>query len=132
MAQQVSQYSDINQSSTTSKPLQYGLNSIVQSIQNIISTPIGSRFFEPEFGSRIPEMLFEIQDDTTEIMIINEAYASIQRWEPRVQIDFANSSVTADYDHHTYEMIIAFHVRGLQASEDSIQYFTTTLQQVFK
>jgi len=132
MAQNVSQYSDINQTTPSAKPLYYGIESIIQSINNIIATPIGSRFFQPEFGSRIPEMLFEIQDDTTEIMLINEAYSSIQRWEPRVQVDFANSSVRADYDHHTYEMTIAFHIRGMESYDDSLQYFKTTLQQVFK
>lgn len=133
MAQtQVSQYSDLNQTAPSSKPLYYGLESIIQSINNIISTPIGSRFFQPEFGSRIPDLLFEIQDDATEMMIINEAYASIQKWEPRVRVDFGNSSVKANYDDHSYDVTIAFHVRGMEGRDDSMQYYTTTLQQVFK
>ena len=37
-----------------------GIDRLVQSMRNIIDTPLGSRFFLPSFGSR--ELIFEQND----------------------------------------------------------------------
>lgn len=107
-------YSDFNQFTPLKNPLATDLDSIYQSIGNILSTPRGTRLFLPEFGSTIENLLFEPMDSDTESRIVDAIIVAIERWEPRVKINYARTSVTADYDNHIYRIVITFRVLGLE------------------
>lgn len=63
------------------------LNHILQSIRDILTTPIGTRIMRPEYGSR----LMELVDSPVNEIFISRAIAAtaeaIDRWEPRVTIN---------------------------------------------
>jgi hypothetical protein len=63
-----------------------------QSIEDILTTPLGSRVMRRDYGSR----LFELVDRPTSPALLVDIYAAtaeaIKKWEPRVRID----SVQAD------------------------------------
>ena len=61
-------------------------NAIARSIKNIVFTNPGEKPFQPNFGSRITESLFENIDDITALEIESELRESIQRQEPRVKL----------------------------------------------
>lgn len=57
---------------------------ISENIKRILSTRKGERLCEPEFGSRVKELLFLPQARISEL--IDEVKSSVERWEPRVQV----------------------------------------------
>ena len=61
--------------------------SINQSIKNIILTTKGEVFFDPDFGSRIRQLLFEKMNIITETLLRDEIYYAIENFEPRVDIN---------------------------------------------
>ena len=62
-------------------------NAIARSVRNIVFTLPGEKFFEPTFGSRITESLFENIDDITATIIVDEIRESIENYEPRVDLN---------------------------------------------
>ena len=61
-------------------------SAIARSIRNIVFTQPGEKFFNPEFGSRVSESLFEIVDEVSTIAIRDEKRSSIINYEPRVNL----------------------------------------------
>ena len=84
-------YKDISMSFDTN-PLNNDLiglknsSAIARSIRNIVFTQPGEKFFQPDFGSKISESLFEIVDDSSAITIRDEIRSSIINYEPRVKL----------------------------------------------
>ena len=75
---------------------------IARSIRNIVFTRPGEKFFNPEFGSRITESLFENMDEVSALAIRDEIENSIKNFEPRVNVrevrvvpDFTNNEMNA-------------------------------------
>jgi uncharacterized protein len=106
-------YSDINQYSPTKTTLVADLDSIYQSIGNILSTPKNTRLFRPDFGASIENLLFEPMDEETVSSLYDTIILAIQQWEPRVILDYSKSGITPDYDKHIYYVNLTFQVRGL-------------------
>jgi len=102
-------YSDINQSFLTNKI--YDLDSVKQSILNILLTRKGTRIFNSQFGSNLEDYLFEIQDEATEFAAKNEVIRAINKWEKRVELDTMNTTV-ARMDSHTYLIKLVYIVKG--------------------
>ena len=82
-------------------------SAIARSIRNIVFTQPGEKFFNPNFGSRISESLFENIDDTSADVIRDEIRNSIRNFEPRVNLlsvivrpnfDFNEMNVTIEYE----------------------------------
>lgn len=106
-------YSDLEQTKTQTQTLNEDIKSVYQSISNILNTPITERFFNPEFGSELEDLLFELIDTVTAAKIYRFIIDAIQRWEPRVRLDFGKSSVKANEDLHRYDIILIFIIKGL-------------------
>lgn len=115
-------YSDINQFSPTKRSLSNDLDSIMQSISNILATPKNTRLFLPEFGSAIENLLFEPMDEITAASLYDTIIIAIEEWEPRVILDYARSSVTPEYDKHAYHIYLVFRIKGLT----DINFYTYT------
>lgn len=107
-------YSDINQYNPTKNSILYDFESIKQSIHNILDTKPTQRLFNPEFGAQISDLLFEVMDEITEIRIKSFIIDAINRWEPRVTMDFANSTVTAIYEENKYDVTLSFKIKGIE------------------
>lgn len=107
-------YSDLNQHDPQNEPKLYGIESIYQSIYNILSTNKGERIFLPEFGSDLEDYLFELVTDITAFNILNRVVEAIERWEPRVNLLYNQCSVTPIYEENKYDVILVFEVLGLE------------------
>ena len=70
-------------------------NAIARSIRNIVFTTPGEKFFNPSFGSRITESLFENIDDITATIIVDEIRESIENYEPQVWKPVAEKNILA-------------------------------------
>ena len=62
-----------------------GEEHLMQSIRRIIMTPIGTYPLEPEFGSRVPDLIDKPMTDET-ILLINAAiFEALYKWEERIE-----------------------------------------------
>lgn len=113
-------YSDLNQREPTEAQKVVDIRSVYQSIGNILSTPLGTRLFLPEFGSELEQLLFEPMDDITEVKIYDAIVGAIRRWDPRLEINYALTTVEADYDNHRYIIHLSFNIVGL--SDQKFEY----------
>lgn len=62
------------------------IDHIRQSITDIITTPVGTRVMNREYGSRIFELVDAPLNEATLLDIMAETAGAIARWEPRVKI----------------------------------------------
>jgi uncharacterized protein len=76
--------------------LQSGNPLIEQSIITILNTPKGSKFFLPEYGSRLRELLFETNDDVLFDLLEVFIYEAITEWEKRAV--FSKAEFTREND----------------------------------
>ena len=67
---------------------------ISRSIQNIVFTNRGEKFFDPDFGSDVTRTLFENVDEVSALAIQDEIKSSIINFEPRVNL--LNTRVTSN------------------------------------
>ena len=63
-----------------------GTQLIRSSLKLILSWPYNTRFFLPEFGSKVEELLEEPNDQILETVVRNFIVESIIKWEKRIEI----------------------------------------------
>lgn len=59
---------------------------ILQSVYVILTTPPGSRVWQPDFGCRLLHMLFAPETDDILEEAKQEVKTSLEKWEPRIKI----------------------------------------------
>lgn len=69
---------------------------VKHSIYQILGTRIGERVMVPEFGSRLPELLFEPIDEVTISLARVYTIEAIEKWEPRVELNEVVVNVNPD------------------------------------
>ncbi|MCS2152370.1 GPW/gp25 family protein [Scandinavium goeteborgense] len=70
----------------TGKPLS-ATDHIRQSVQDILSTPLGSRVMLPGYGSNLLRLVDHPADHVTAVRVVMATAVAIARWEPRVTIN---------------------------------------------
>lgn len=80
-------------------------DAVSQSIKTILATYPGERIMEPEFGSRLRDLLFEPIDDITASFIEEEVKDSINRWDDRVLIQNVQAIPDEDNNHYVLNVI---------------------------
>ena len=80
----------------------------------------GEKFFNPTFGSRITESLFENIDDITATVIIDEIRESIDNYEPRV--DLLDVQAFPDYDNNSFDVTIVYEIIGIEIPAQELQF----------
>jgi len=85
---------------------------IHESILQILGTRPGERFMNPEFGSRLKDLLFEQNDTILKGLVRHHVIDAIRRWEKRVtvtQVSFDETPATTDRNvllvHIAYRVI---------------------------
>ncbi|MCS6241370.1 hypothetical protein G3467_17370 [Shewanella baltica] len=59
---------------------------ISQSIQDILTTPLGARVMRRDYGSAIFELIDQPQSAAVKLQIMAAAVIALTRWEPRIRI----------------------------------------------
>ncbi|AYA02337.1 baseplate assembly protein [Acinetobacter sp. WCHAc010034] len=62
------------------------LDHIRQSLEDLISTPIGSRLMRREYGTQVANLLDQPTSEALYLKCYSTIYSAILRWEPRIQI----------------------------------------------
>ena len=100
-----------------------GLNNtsaIARSLKNIVFTQPGEKFFNPDFGSRISESLFENVDDVSALAIEDEIRSSIINFEPRVNL--LDVSVNPNPDDNEMNVVIQYEVTGIDVPPQQLEF----------
>ena len=124
--QRVSQsFKDISMSFETN-PLNEDLialknsSAIARSIRNIVFTQPGEKFFNPEFGSRVSESLFEVVDEVSTIAIRDEIRSSIINYEPRVNL--LDVIVNPNPDENEMDVSITYEIVGIDIPPQQLDF----------
>ena len=96
------------------------VNAIARSVRNIVLTTPGEKFFDPDFGSNVSNLLFENVDDITASQIQEEIEFSINNYEPRVKL--LNVKVIADNDNASFDTIITYEVIGANVPPQALEF----------
>jgi phage baseplate assembly protein W len=70
----------------TGQPLS-GLDHLKQSIEDILTTPLGTRRMRPEYGSNLRRFVDLPVNDGWKSAVQAEVARALGRWEPRVQLE---------------------------------------------
>ena len=95
-------------------------SAIARSLKNIVFTQPGEKFFNPDFGARISESLFENVDDVSALAIEDEIRSSIINFEPRVNL--LNVSVNPNVDDNEMNVIIQYEVTGIDVPPQQLEF----------
>lgn len=63
-----------------------GTAHLIQSIGDILSTPIGSRVMRRDYGSLLPELVDAPANSATRLAVFAATAIALGRWEPRLQL----------------------------------------------
>jgi phage baseplate assembly protein W len=103
-----------------------GVNSVVQSIMNLVQTNHYERPFHPEIGGNVRRLLFELVDAVTANLLSQEIQNVLANFEPRAQI--LDVIVQTSNQLDGYQVTIVFQVAGGISSPISITTFLQRLR----
>lgn len=69
---------------------------IGQSIEDILTTPVGSRVMRREYGSEIFKLIDAPMNGVTKMRLMAATVMAIINWEPRVKVTSMSSTVSFD------------------------------------
>jgi len=93
---------------------------VKKALINLIKTPLGTRPFSPEYGTRLYDFLFRPADSETEAEINDELNQCITKFEPRVTI----TSITTDMSGDGIEIQLNYYVSSISFTQQTL---TTTI-----
>ena len=95
-------------------------SAIARSIRNIVFTQPGEKFFNPDFGSRITESLFENMDEVSALAIRDEIKSSIINFEPRVNL--LDTIVVPNPDDNEMAVTIEYEIVGIDIPPQQLEF----------
>lgn len=108
-------YSDID-FTFTKKPvtgdvsLSYDEQAIIRSVRNLLSTRHYERPFNPDLGSNLDALLFEMVSPLTSLAIQKEIQLTIENYEPRAIVK--SVIVNAKPDQNAYDVTLNFYIQN--------------------
>lgn len=63
-----------------------GNDHLRQSVIDILSTPKNSRVLLRDYGSDLPDLIDNPQDESTRVRIVGATASALARWEPRLTV----------------------------------------------
>jgi phage baseplate assembly protein W len=87
-----------------------GTRAINNSLRNLFSCPIGARgrIHQPTYGNFLYPLLQEPLDVQTAAKLRASLIQSIERWEPRIKLDYKNTFVKADFNRVGYIVRVVY------------------------
>ena len=95
-------------------------SAIARSVRNIVFTSPGEKFFQPTFGSRVSELLFDNMDEVSALSIKDEITNSIERFEPRVSL--LEVLVNPDFEENQYDIILKYNIIGADIPTQQLEF----------
>lgn len=108
-------YSDID-FTFTKKPvtgdvaLSYDTQAVIRSVRNLLSTRYYERPFNPNLGSNVDALLFEMVSPLTATSLETEIRNTIENYEPRARIN--DVAVVAQPENNSYNVTLSFYIEN--------------------
>lgn len=67
-------------------PLVDGWTHVVESVGDVLRTPVGSRVMRPDYGSRLPDMIDANADPASVLALWVSVAEALDQWEPRLAL----------------------------------------------
>ena len=93
---------------------------IARSVRNLVITRPGEKFFNPNLGSRVYELLFDNMDQTTADDLKDEIKDTIDNYEPRV--DLITVDAVPDFDGNAFDVVIKYNIIGIDALPQQLAF----------
>jgi hypothetical protein len=110
--------------------VQQGVRKVNQAIHMLLATRLGERILLPEYGSKLPELVFEPNDEILHTELQFWVTEAILRWEKRITLtgvttidapDLSEISIKIDYTINNYHVqgsyVYPFKLGGVPLSE---------------
>jgi phage baseplate assembly protein W len=88
-----------------------GQMAVVKALKNLILTNHYEKPFQPDYGSNIRKLLFELMTPFTAQSIAKEIEYTIKNYERRATLKTVD--VVANFDYNYYEVTIEFYIENL-------------------
>jgi len=95
-------------------------SAIRRSVRNIIETIPTEKFFNPAFGSRVNQLLFDFVDIGSALLIEREIIDSLDAFEPR--IENVKVLVNPSIDENSFEVLIQYDIKGQDFPEQEFNF----------
>lgn len=66
------------------------------SVRDVLTTPLASRVMRRDYGSLLPALLDEPQNEVTRLQCMSAAVIALARWEPRIALNGINISYSKE------------------------------------
>ena len=86
---------------------------VKRALYNIVMTRKGERFFKPDLGSNVADLLFEPLDSATASLLKEEIEYVITKYEPRINL--LRCDISANYDSNGFDCAISFEIIGIMS-----------------
>ena len=90
--------------------LSYDEQAIIRSVRNLLSTRHYERPFNPDLGSNLDALLFEMVSPLTSLAIQKEIQLTIENYEPRAIVK--SIIVNAKPDQNAYDVTLNFYIQN--------------------
>jgi len=90
----------------------YDVDAIINSLNNIFKTIPGERFLVPNFGCNLERYLFSSVSEAIANRIGSEIVRAIELWEPRVTVDIVQ--VIGRPEQHEYDVTIRLTINAIK------------------
>ena len=88
---------------------------VKQAIKTLLLTNRFEKPYRPNFGGNLGGLLFELMDENTADLMINQIRAAIERYEPRARV--TNLKIIATPDYNAVSVQIEFRIVNTQVSD---------------
>ena len=95
-------------------------NAIARAVRNIVSTTPGEKFFDPDFGSSVGEILFENVDEIAAVSIQDEIRNCLGNYEPRVEL--IDVFVDPNFDENQFDVKITYRIVGVDIPPTQLEF----------
>lgn len=102
----------------------YNMEAIKKSVEHILRTSFGERFFNVTFGSDVSSALFELMDEQTASQYKSSIISALSKYEPRIKVNSSGTRFISDKNRGLLFLELSFGLVG----ETSPNNYTYTFE----
>jgi|TARA_B100001094_G_scaffold331683_1_gene400870 phage baseplate assembly protein W len=95
-------------------------DAIKRSVENLVRTKLGERFYAPRLGSEIENSLFENADEAMAYSLEDDLYLLLENFEPR--INNIKCQISVPIDTNNLNITIAYDIVGLTIPRQNVDF----------
>lgn len=95
-------------------------DAIKRSVENLVRTKLGERFYAPRLGSEIENSLFENADEAMAYSLEDDLYLLLENFEPR--INNVKCQISVPIDTNNLNITIAYDIVGLTIPRQNVDF----------